>query len=71
MVVRLQQSGDTFSFKLTLEEMHELAIRDGSAVEIKPASDSPTIRYMSVQEGLQAYEDTRLENDYAYRELAK
>jgi antitoxin component of MazEF toxin-antitoxin module len=69
MVVQVQKSGNTFSFTLPQQAVEELALVDGSSIEVKPATER--IRYVTMQEALDAYERTRAENDFAYRELAK
>jgi antitoxin component of MazEF toxin-antitoxin module len=73
MVVTLTKSGDTFTFTLTPQAAEELALKDGSSVTIEPAQETQTatIRYASMEEALEAYEQTRPDNDFAYRELAK
>jgi antitoxin component of MazEF toxin-antitoxin module len=73
MVVTLTKSGDTFTFTLPPQAAEELALKDGSSVTIEPAQETQTatIRYASMEEALEAYERTRPDNDFAYRELAK
>jgi antitoxin component of MazEF toxin-antitoxin module len=73
MVVQVQKSGNTYSFTLTPQAAEELALVDGSAIDIRPAEAQPqkAIRYATLAEGMKAYEDTRAEFDEVYRELAK
>jgi antitoxin component of MazEF toxin-antitoxin module len=73
MVVQVQKSGNTFSFTLPQQAVEELALVDGGSIDVHPVTEpqAPTIRYASMEEALNAYERTKAENDYAYRELAK
>lgn len=73
MVVQVQKSGNTFSFTLPPQSVKELALVDGSAIDIQPTEthEKNVIRYATLAEGMKAYEDTRAEFDEVYRELAK
>ncbi len=73
MVVTLKKSGDTFTFTLPPQAVEELALKDGSAITIQPTPEAqtPTIRYASVTEALDAFDRTLPNHEAAYIELAK
>ena len=73
MVVHVQRIGDKFAAIIPPEMVDELGLVDGSALEIGPIEKSatPAIRYATVEEALQAFEDTLPQHEAAYRELAK
>ena len=75
MVMRVQQIGDEYRVVLSPEAIEALNLSDGSEVEVRrvePESDQPsTIRYISVEEALDAYRSTLPQHREAYRELAK
>jgi antitoxin component of MazEF toxin-antitoxin module len=69
MVVQVQKSGNTYSFTLTPQAAEELALADGSSIEVKPATER--IRYASVAEAMQLHREMEPRHAEAYRELAK
>jgi antitoxin component of MazEF toxin-antitoxin module len=73
MVVTLRKSGDTFSFTLPPKAVEDLSLVDGSAIDVQRVDEAcrSDVRFASVEQALEAYEQTRMENDEAYRELAK
>jgi antitoxin component of MazEF toxin-antitoxin module len=73
MVVTLRKSGDTFSFTLPPQAAEDLSLVDGSAIDVQPVDEASRsdVRFASTKQALEAYERTRMENDEAYRELAK
>jgi antitoxin component of MazEF toxin-antitoxin module len=69
MVVQVQKSGNTFSFTLPQQAVEELALVDGSSIEVQPAT--ARIRYASVAEAMRVHREMEPRHAEAYRELAK
>ena len=74
MVVHLQKLGGQYTAIIPPQMVEEFGLTEGSALEVSPATDGPlarSIRYMSVEEALQAFENSLPRHEAAYRELAK
>jgi antitoxin component of MazEF toxin-antitoxin module len=73
MVVTLKKSGDTFTFTLPPQAAEDLSLVDGSTIDVQPTKvpQSPTIRYASVSEVMEAHREMEPRHAEAYRELAK
>ena len=75
MVMRVQRVGDEYHVVLSAEAIEALHLSDGAEVEVRRVEADPnrpgTIRYISVEEALDAYRKTLPQHREAYRELAK
>ena len=75
MVMRVQRIGDEYCIVLSPEAIEALNLSDGAEVEVRRVEREPdqpgTIRYISVEEALDAYRETLPQHREAYRELAK
>ena len=75
MVMRVQRVGEEYRIVLSPEALEALHLTDGAEVEIRrvgPEQAQPaTIRYLSVEEALDAYRETLPQHREAYRALAK
>jgi antitoxin component of MazEF toxin-antitoxin module len=74
MVMRVQRIGDGYGVLLSEEAMETLRLREGAAVEIRPAAGEaarPEHRFATVEEGMTAFYATEPDHRNSYRELAK
>ena len=78
MVMRVQRVDGEYRVVLSAEAMESLRLSEGAEVEVRPVANGASvpyqpgaIRYLSVEETLEAYRETLPQHREAYRELAK
>jgi antitoxin component of MazEF toxin-antitoxin module len=72
MAMRVERRGDEFCVVISREALETLHLAEGAEVEVRPVGVAESdIRYISVDEALDAYRKTLPQHREAYRELAK
>jgi len=76
MALRIQRIGDEYCVVIPPQALEALQLSEGSEVELRPVvtegnGGSGTIRYVTVDEALEAYRETLPQHREAYLELAK
>jgi len=76
MALRVQRRGDEYCVVIPQQTLVALRLSEGAEVEVRPVATEGngqpgTIRYVSVDEALEAYRETLPQHREAYLELAK
>lgn len=71
MVMRVQHVEGEYRIVVPPEAMEALKLTDGAAVAVTPVADLEISRYVSFEEGMEAYFATEPMHRNSYRELAK
>jgi hypothetical protein len=72
VVMRVERRGDEYCVVFSREALAALRLAEGAEVEVCPVdSDESNVRYITLEEALDAYRKTLPEHGEAYRELAK
>jgi hypothetical protein len=74
MTLRVHQVEGEFRVVLTAEQMEQLQLTDGAAIEVVAAAQTRSgeeFEYVSAAEAMQAFEETYAAHESSYLELAK